>query len=151
MGISNATMDLTKEFPRSPNEKMLGLVSLARVIDKARAFNEGTLGEYDYDCPHDKPLFAFLGVDGPTFAKKVAELGTDDAISGWVRTLISNKSPQQIEAFNAERRAWAPGNADAQQFFDQARDRIAPGRTDIKTWCALLDAEEKRPTAVGAA
>jgi len=31
-------MDLTKEFPRSPNEKMLGLVSLARVIDKARAF-----------------------------------------------------------------------------------------------------------------
>jgi len=63
---------------------------------------------------------------------------------GWVRTLISNKSPQQIEAFNAERRAWAPGNADAQQFFDQARDRIAPGRTDIKN---LVRAPRRRGEA----
>jgi hypothetical protein len=144
-------MDLTKQYPRSPNEKMVGLVSLARVVDKARASNEGTLGEYDYDCPHDKPLLAFLGVDGPTFAKRVAELKTDDAISNWVRNLIADKTPQQIEAFNAERRAWAPTDAEHQKFFDEFRDKIAPGRTDIKTWFAVLDADEKRSTPVGAA
>jgi len=141
-------MDLTKQYPRSPNEKMVGLVSLARVVDKARAYNEGTLGEYDYNCPHDKALLAFIGVDGPTFAKKVAELGTDDAIANWVRGLIANKSPQQIEAFNTERRAWGPTDAEHQKSFDQMREKIAPGRTDIKTGFALLDAEEKR-TPVG--
>jgi hypothetical protein len=144
-------MDLTKHYPRSPNEEMLGLVSLARVLDKARASNEGTLGEYDYDCPHDKPLLAFLGVDGPTFAKKVAELKSDDAIANWVRGLIANKTPQQIAAFNAERRAWGPSDPERQKSFDAARERIAPGRTDIKTAFALLDAEEKRPSPVGAA
>lgn len=149
MGIQLA-MDLTKNYPRSPNEKMDGLVSLARVVDKARASNEGTLGEYDYDCPHDKPVLAFLGVDGPTFSQKVAELKTDDAIANWVRGLIANKMPQQIEAFNAERRAWAPEDAEHQAFFDQMREKIAPGRTDVKTWFALLDADEKR-APVGAA
>jgi hypothetical protein len=143
-------MDLTKQYPRSPNAEMVGLVSLARVVDKARAFNEGTLGEYDYDCPHDKPLLAFVGVDGTTFAKKVAELKTDDAIANWVRGLIANKTPQQVQAFNAQQRAWAPSDAEHQKFFDQMRDQIAPGRTDIKTWFALLDADEKR-TPVGVA
>jgi hypothetical protein len=142
-------MDLTKQYPRSPNEQMLGMVSLARVIDKARAFNEGTLGDYDYDCPHDKPVLALLGVDGPTFAKKVAELKTDDAIENWARGLISNKTPQQIEAFNAERRAWGP-KPEQQEFFNEAREKMAPGRTDVKTWFALLDADEKR-TPVGVA
>src|SRR5450755_2666134 len=73
-------MDLTKTVPRSPKQKMLGLVSLARTIDKARAYNEGKLGEYDYDCPHDKPLFEFLGTDGATFAAKVKDLKTEEAI-----------------------------------------------------------------------
>ena len=72
-------MDLTIEKPRSPKEKLLGLVSLKRVIDKARARNEGHLGEYDYDCPHDKPLFEFLGTNGEEFARKVRELAADGA------------------------------------------------------------------------
>ena len=78
-------MDLTKTTPRSPKDKLDGLVSFKRVIDKAKAYNEGHLGEYDYDCPHDKPLFEFLGTDGATFAQKVKELDTDDAIAAWVQ------------------------------------------------------------------
>ena len=142
-------MDLSKNYPRSPNETMLGLVSLARVIDKAQASNEGTLGDYDFDCPHDKPLLAFLGVDGPTFAKKVGELKTDSAIQDWIKrdTAYSKKSQADIEAFNAERRAWAPTDAEHQKFFDGLREKMAPGRTDIKTWFALLDADEKRTPA----
>jgi len=137
-------MDLTKDFPRSPNEKMVGLVSLARVIDKARALNAGRLGDYDYESPHDTTLLAFIGVDGPTFAKKVDELKSDDAIANWVRGVIANKSPQQIEAFNAERRAFAPRDAETQEYFEKLREEIAPGRGDVKTWFELLDLEEKR-------
>lgn len=56
-------MDLTKEFPRSPNDTLAGIVSLPRMIDKTHADADGKLGEYDVDCPHDKPVLAFLGID----------------------------------------------------------------------------------------
>jgi hypothetical protein len=40
----SAFPDLTKTFPRSPNEKMAGLVHLPRMLDKARAKEKGLLG-----------------------------------------------------------------------------------------------------------
>lgn len=52
-------MNLTMTAPRSAKDKLLGLVSLKRAIDKAKAFNEGSLGEYDYDCPHDGHFFNY--------------------------------------------------------------------------------------------
>lgn len=138
-------MDLTREYPRSPKDKLLGLVSLKRTIDKAKAHNEGTLGEYDYDCPHDKPLFEFLGTNGDEFAAKVKELNTDDRISEWVRTsFLKNKTPDEIERFNNDRMHWHP-DAHSQQYFDTLRDQVAPGRKDIVTWFDVLDLDEKRP------
>src|SRR5579863_905659 len=103
-------MDLTTTAPRSAKDKMAGLVSLKRTIDKARAYNDDRLGEYDYDCPHDKPLFAFLGTDAQTFARDVKELGSDEAIEARVRSQLvsNNKSQVDIDAFNAERMHWHP-------------------------------------------
>jgi hypothetical protein len=143
----NRSMDLTKTTPRSAKEQMLGLYSLARTIDKARAYNEGTLGEYDYDCPHDKPLFAFLGTNGAEFAAKVKELGSDDNILDWVqREFVSKKTPAEIAAFNDDRLHWHPSPGDhSYDYFVQARDQIAPGRSDVVTWFDLLDLDEKRP------
>lgn len=138
-------MDLTKTVPRSPKDKMLGLVSLKRTIDKAKAHNEGHLGEYDYDCPHDKPLFEFLGTDGEEFARKVKELDTDQAIADWVqRSFLVHKTPAEIERFNGERMHWHP-DADHRPFFEGLRNKIAPDRTDVTTWFDLLDLDEKRP------
>lgn len=140
-------MDLTKEHPRSANQLMAGLVSLARTTDKARAFNAGTLGEYDFDCPHDKPLFAFLGIDGPTFAAKVRELGSDEAIERWVREeLLADKTPQAIAAFNEERRNWRP-DSHSKEYFDTLRQQVAPNRPEIGTWFDLLDLDEGRTVA----
>ncbi len=140
-------MDLTKEYPRSPNERLLTLVSLARTIDKARAYNEGKLGEYHYDCPHDKPLFQFLGVDANTFAKKVGELGTDEEILEWVgRSLLSRATPRDIAAFNQDRIHWRPyPGSDGEKAFNELRQKVAPDRTDITTWFDLLDLDEQRP------
>ncbi|PZR58585.1 MAG: DUF5069 domain-containing protein [Candidatus Meridianibacter frigidus] len=139
-------MDLTKNAPRSPKDKHAGLVSLKRTIDKAKAHNEGHLGEYDYDCPHDKPLFEFLGTDGGTFARKVKELDTDGAIAGWVQSeSLSKKSPADIEAFNAERMRWHPEpGTGSEKYFKDLRDKVAPGRSEIVTWFDLLDLDEGR-------
>lgn len=140
-------MDLTKEVPRSPKQKMLGLVSLARTIDKARAYNDGQLGEYHYDCPHDKPLFAFLGTDGKTFAAKVKELQTDENVLAWVkRDLLANKTDADIERFNEERYQWHPDpGSESEKYFNDLRAQLAPGRDEIVTWFDLLDLDEKRP------
>jgi hypothetical protein len=141
-------MDLTITGPRSPKDKLAGLVSLERTIDKAKAYNEGHLGEYDYDCPHDKPLFEFLGTNGATFAGKVKELKTDQAIADWLKsaTLLSKKTQAQIDAFNADRMRWhpEPGSHSA-EYFNNLREKIAPGRPEIVTWFDLLDLDEHRP------
>jgi hypothetical protein len=140
-------MDLTATVPRSPKDKLLGLVSLARTIDKAKAYNEGHLGEYDYDCPHDKPLFEFLGTDGAAFAAKVKELQTDDAIAEWIRSaFLSKKTQADIDAFNADRMHWHPEpGSHAAEYFDKLREQVAPGRREIVTWFDLLDLDEGRP------
>lgn len=140
-------MDLTKEFPRSPNELMLGLVSLARTIDKARAYNEGKLGEYHYDCPHDKPLLQFLGIDAKTFAECVGKLGSDEKIAEWIgRDLLSRKSERDIAFFNQDRMHWRPyPGSESEGFFNELRQKVAPDRTDVVTWFDLLDLDEKRP------
>lgn len=140
-------MDLTKTAPRSPKDKLLGLVSLKRTIDKAKAYNEGTLGEYDYDCPHDKPLFKFLGTNGRQFAEKVAELGSDAKIAAWIEaTHLKNKTPEQIATFNDERMKWHPSPGDpSYDYFMQLHHHVAPGRPEVKTWFDLLDLDEHRP------
>jgi hypothetical protein len=137
-------MDLTKEFPRSPNEMLAGIVSLPRMIDKTQADAEGTLGEYDVDCPHDKPVLAFLGVDFATFAAKLKELKYDTkAVEAWAKPLVDTHSPAEIKAFNESRRAWKP-DEHSQQYFDELKVQVAPNRPDVTTWFKLLDLDEKR-------
>lgn len=142
-------MDLTKSVPRSAKDRLAGLVSLKRAIDKAKAYNEGHLGEYDYDCPHDKPLFAFLGTDGATFAQQVKELDTDDAIVRWLQNeFLARRSQAEIDAFNADRMRWHPApGSHSEEYFVNLRDKIAPGRKDVVTWFDLLDIDEGRPVA----
>jgi hypothetical protein len=143
-------MDLTTTAPRSAKDRLAGLVSLKRVIDKAKAHNEGTLGEYDYDCPHDRPLFEFLGTNGEEFARKVRELETDDAIAKWVQSaFLSRKTPAEIEAFNAARMRWHPEpGSHSEEYFRKLREQVAPDRPEIATWFDLLDLDEKRPVPV---
>lgn len=140
-------MDLTTGVPRSTKQKMLGIVSLARTIDKARAYNDGKLGEYDYDCPHDKPLFEFLGTDGTTFASKVKELQTDENIQAWIqRDFMSKKTEAEIAQFNDDRMQWHPDpGSHSEHYFLDLREKVAPGRDDIVTWFDILDLDEKRP------
>lgn len=145
-------MDLTKNFPRSPKQKMAGIVMLPRTIDKARAFNAGTLGEYYYDCPLDKEVFNFLGADEAEFAKKAGELN-DAQLEEWVRaTFLTKKTPAEITQFNEEFLADAPApNSESEERFLKTRNRLDPSRTDVVTWPDLLDLEEGRsPRPVGA-
>ena len=41
-------LNLSKEYPRSPKQRLGGYAHLCRMIDKARAKAAGTIGEYIY-------------------------------------------------------------------------------------------------------
>ena len=69
-------MNLTKQPPRRPtNRSMAGVVGVARMVDKARAHNRDTLGQYLYgnDSGLDQRVLDFLDITAETLAQLVSE------------------------------------------------------------------------------
>ena len=118
-------MGLSKVFPRSPKEKIAGLVHLGRMIDKGRAYKEKKLADYIYPCPLDKIILNFLCIEADTFANITVEK-KDEEISNWVKELIKSKTPNDLVLIN------------------KIRDKIDPSRSDLTTWVDLMDLEEGR-------
>jgi hypothetical protein len=136
-------LDLTKEFPRSPKEKLGGHLHLARMIDKARAKRTGTIGEYIYPCPLDQSLLDFLGVNSDAFYEAV-EKQDDQGILNWLKENAIPKNQPDIENWNRELLNRKPQTDESMIHFLEIRNRIAPDRTDVTTWVDLLDLEEGR-------
>lgn len=122
-------MDLTKEFPRSPKEKLDGLAWLPRLIDKAKARLAGTLGEYNYNCPMDVRFFVFLGLTPEAFLDAVREDASDAAVAAWVAEHGQKRADAEKADFNRMLASLGP-------------DKPDPGKPS--TWFGLIDAEEGR-------
>ncbi|MFN2460728.1 MAG: DUF5069 domain-containing protein [Candidatus Velthaea sp.] len=144
-------MDLTKTFPVSVREKMHGIVQLRRTIDKGKAKAHGNPGEYNFDCPMDRAVFDFLGMDGNALFDVIKNAKGDAEIENYVVPFIQKKSPAEIEAWNESWLTHGPDpGSDAEKYFLQLRSNVAPDRTDVKSWADLLDLDEKRPVPVAA-
>lgn len=137
-------MDLTQTYPRSVHEKWLGLVQLGRALDKGKAKAHGNLGDYNYDCPMDKGVFDFLGMDGEEFLGVIKNAKSDAEVEAYAKQFVDKKSPDEIENFNAEWVTHGPSD-ESREYFENLRNEVAPDRTDVTTWADLLDLDEKRP------
>lgn len=138
-------MDLTKNFPRSPVDRLGGMDHLKRVLDKAKAHLAGTLGDYLYNCPLDQGFFSYFGIDHEKFAQAVKTHSDDQSMLAWVREHSPRaRDPKEIELFNREYESRGPDSPEKWEYFRSTRDKLAPGRNDIVTWVKLLDLEEKR-------
>ncbi|MBI2507493.1 DUF5069 domain-containing protein [Candidatus Woesearchaeota archaeon] len=135
-------MDLTKNFPRSPYDMLVGIVMLPRTIDKCRATIAGTNGEYHYGCPMDAPVLKFLDVSKEEFMKKVKELKTDDAIEKLVNGKLAAKNKKDIAKFNNEMRHMKPNDESSRKWLESEKNRL--GRNDYFTYFDNLDADEGR-------
>ena len=137
----------TTAFPRSVHEKYLGIVQLARTIDKARMVANGTIGEYLYDCPMDQALFAEFGIDAKRLSAVVSDAvknpGNTPAIEAYVKPLVQKKTPIELERFNQDTLGHRP-TGESLTSFQALRTKIAPDRTDVTTWPDLLDLDESR-------
>lgn len=141
--MNPSALDLTREFPRSPRERLGGYVHLPRMIDKARAKAAGTLGEYIYPCPLDLALLDHLGVRAEDFYQMAA--GEEDSgVLSWLRRKIPLRDHRQIENWNEQFLNRRPADEEGMRHFLEVRNRIAPAREDVTTWVALIDLEEGR-------
>lgn len=137
-------MDLTTSYPRSVREKHLGLVQVARTIDKGKASLAGKLGEYKFDCPMDQHLFEFLGLEGNAVLDAIKK--GDAAADDFFKNAIAKKNAADIEKFNREWLDYGPApGSDGEKYFLELRGQVAPDRTDVTAWADLLDLDEKRP------
>jgi len=142
------SLDLYKEVPRSPQETMAGLVHLPRMIDKARAFRTGKLGEYIFPCPLDRRVLIFLKTSPEDFLD-LAEVYDDEQMAEWA--LETSRSRNQVERDIVNNKI-LDGKPDAESLpdFIKQRNRIDPARTDVTTWVDLIDLEEGRRRSAGA-
>lgn len=122
-------MDLTRSYPR-PGEAMLaGYPWLARTIDKARAYNEGTLGDYIYPCPIDKELLAEINFTGEELAEIVEQCDSDEEIIehlGLVETQTSPEVRRWAAEFLSNRHDSLAGQAE-----EEGRTYYPPDGVDV--------------------
>jgi hypothetical protein len=138
-------MDLTKEYPVSVREKLHGIVQLKRTIDKGKAFAAGTVGEYHYNCPMDKAVFSFLGIDHEALLAVIKKAKSDQEIYDYVKPFVSKKSPIDVEKWNKDWLIYGPTpGSEGEAYFLSLRGQIAPDRIDVVAWADLLDLDEKR-------
>jgi len=131
------------ESPRGPREKLADLVHLPRMVDKARAAQQNTLGEYIYPCPMDKIMLEFLKVDSDTFQEKACN-DTEENLSNWITLQCQNRSSGDKDAINNKILKVQPDNPEKREIFNEILNKIDPSRTDITTWVDLIDLEEGR-------
>jgi hypothetical protein len=136
-------MDLSRAYPRSPKVKICGLVQLARMIDKARAYRENKISDYIYPCPLDKIILNFLRIGSDVFIIKVVDCG-DDEIIAWSQEILKDKNSAEIDFINDQILERRPDSEDQLKYFREIRNKIDPSREDINTWVDLMDLEEGR-------
>ncbi|SDU04944.1 protein of unknown function [Verrucomicrobium sp. GAS474] len=95
-----APLDLSKTAPRSPRVRIAGFALALRSADKCRSALAGTPGEYHYDCPLDKMLFAFKGITGDQFKAAVHAPRNDEEIGLWLTTNGISKTPLETAAWS---------------------------------------------------
>ena len=133
-------LNLNVAVPRSSKDTLAGLAHLPRMIDKARALRNDTLGEYIYPCPLDRHVLNFLETDPKDFAD-LAEVNDDGQMAAWADESGRSRTGKERDFLNAKILNKKPDTETLAEFVDQ-RNQIDPTRTDVITWADLRDLEE---------
>ena len=104
----STTKDLTREPPRSPRQRIKGYALMARMIDKGRATISGTGGGYHFNCPLDKMLFDFKGINSDEVHRLLERGATDEQIADWIDTHGTPKTPEEVSTWSARVETYKP-------------------------------------------
>lgn len=138
---SYGTTDLTRHPPRSVFDNTVGgIVHLARMIDKARALNDRTLGDFWYgeDSGFDRALLDYLGRTPDDFAALVAGASSDEDVVA----ALDLKSESDREAFGNDLTCLAPDSDAGVDRMRRLVEALDPSRSDITTSAALTQLDD---------
>jgi hypothetical protein len=141
-------MDLTKAYPRSPRERLDGIPMLPRTIDKARAYLNGTLGQYKFgdDSGYDRALFETLGIDAETFLAGIKHSADDESMVRWLhanaRTVDARDNRELVATLDAMGLETDEDHAELKEYV--AEKAPAAVRNRIKNWVDWIDFDEGR-------
>ncbi len=133
-------LNLNVAVPRSSKDTLAGLAHLPRMIDKARALRNDTLGEYIYPCPLDRHVLNFLQANPEDFAD-LAEVNDDGQMAALADESGRSRTAKDRNLLNGKILDRKPDAETMAEFLDQ-RNQIDPTRTDVITWADLRDLEE---------
>lgn len=141
------SLDLTKEFPRSPRDiSIAGYVVAARCLDKCRAVLNDTAGEYHSGCPLDEIWLDFAGIKYKAFRKFVSTGADDAAVSEWVASKAKQKKRSEVIAWNNKMRdkQISKMTPRLQEFLEDYIPANLPKEKQVYVWFDVYDIEEKR-------
>ncbi|HEY9855895.1 MAG TPA: DUF5069 domain-containing protein [Stenomitos sp.] len=146
-------LDLTKQVPRSPFERVDGFPWLLRLIDKARATFAGTLGDYTpYPGPGDRQFLWYFGLSARELGKLIQSGASEEEIVGYVQRHTKRTAAEKDALWRSYfepprnpimRLAFGLYVARGVKRLKAAQPDLDPSR--IKTLPQLLAAEEGHP------
>lgn len=142
-----SSLDLTKEFPRSPRDTSIaGYVVAARCLDKCRAVLNDTAGEYHSGCPLDEVWLDFAGIKYKAFLKFVSSGADDAAVSEWVSKKAKQRKRFEVIAWNNKMRDKQINKMTPklQEFLEDYIPENLPADKIVRVWFDVYDIEEKR-------
>lgn len=138
-------VDLTRHAPRSPyDSSVMGILGLARLIDKGRAMLTHTIGGYFYgqDSGLDRQLLSFLGTSADDFKNALKTCVDDHAVVAWLKTK-TQKSETEIATFNTDIAMWEPSTDRQKAFLTSYMNKIAPDRSDVTCFAAMVQLDDQ--------
>ena len=106
-----------RDFPRRARYEIERFLWLARVFDKARAAQDGTIHDYVYPCPMDRGVFDRWGITSRAFDAALDSCDTDDEILAWIRARVTDERRDDANRWLREEKAANLDRLDAEEGF----------------------------------
>ena len=142
---SFSSLDLTIEPPRTPYDRsVFGVFGVARMSDKARAYNYNRLGAYRYGLESglDTAILSFLELDAAQFASASMENPNDIELSEWLGEHVKQNDSAKF-SFNAQR-AYFGFFAEERQTFLARRLEVGCDGSVADTFFDLMDFDDQK-------
>ena len=133
--------------PRSPFDRLGGLVYLPRLIDKCRLYPAGKLAGYNYlTVGFDKTVLEFICIDPKEFETAAQSMKTDDEILSWLKGTLGSGWPTQnaIQEMNERLMRRAPDSTEKILDFQKKLKAMSPAKRKVETYFDLIDLDEGR-------